>query len=613
MISRKNRDAPEDQRFRRVLSSASSLLNSKDKTKIYLVTAVQFFLAILDLIAVSTIGIVTALALAGIQSKTPPEQIAKVLDFLQLESLTFQRQVAVLGSFAAIIMVSKTLASVFLVRRMLEFLAHKSASISARLSVRVMQFPYEYIKRNSSQSILFSVTQGVNSLILGVVGSTVQIIAESSLIIIMLIGLLALEPIISIGALLYFVLISFFQQRILGSRAVSYGRFGSEATVIANQKITEALSLYREIYVRQALENYSIEISQLRQKAASVTARNNFLPYISKYTLEVSLVLGALLLSASQFVLVDSMTAITTLSIFLAAATRVSPSILRLQQSLINIKTNIGSSSPTLKLLQDISEFELTSQPKQAREYQNEIEIQGISFKYQDSNEQAILNVSLKIKQGQMVAFIGPSGGGKSTLVDLILGLLQPQEGEVLIRGMNPRNFVESSPGRIGFVAQDTALLNGTIRENLVFGLNQEFPDDYLFNILEKVALKKFVEKLPRRLDEIVGERGTLLSGGQRQRLNIARAILTDPEILVLDEATSALDVETEKQIIDSIELIRSRRTVIVIAHRLSTVLKSDNIFFIKDGLIKGEGDFDRLRVLVPDFDYQANLAGYHK
>ena len=468
MISRKNRDAPEDQRFRRVLSSASSLLNSKDKTKIYLVTAVQFFLAILDLIAVSTIGIVTALALAGIQSKTPPEQIAKVLDFLQLESLTFQRQVAVLGSFAAIIMVSKTLASVFLVRRMLEFLAHKSASISARLSVRVMQFPYEYIKRNSSQSILFSVTQGVNSLILGVVGSTVQIIAESSLIIIMLIGLLALEPIISIGALLYFVLISFFQQRILGSRAVSYGRFGSEATVIANQKITEALSLYREIYVRQALENYSIEISQLRQKAASVTARNNFLPYISKYTLEISLVLGALLLSASQFVLVDSMTAITTLSIFLAAATRVSPSILRLQQSLINIKANIGSSSPTLKLLQDISEFELTSQPKQAREYQNEIEIQGISFKYQDSNEQAILNVSLKIKQGQMVAFIGPSGGGKSTLVDLILGLLQPQEGEVLIRGMNPRNFVESSPGRIGFVAQDTALLNGTIRENLV-------------------------------------------------------------------------------------------------------------------------------------------------
>lgn len=613
MISRKNRDAPEEQRFRRVLSSASSLLDSKDKTKIYLVTIIQFFLAILDLIAVSTIGIVTALTLAGIQSKTPPEQIERILNFLQLESLSFQRQVAILGSVAAVIMILKTLASVFLVRKMLEFLAHKSASISARLSVRVMQFPYEYIKRNSSQSLLFSVTQGVNGLILGVVGSTVQIIAESCLIIIMLIGLFALEPAISLGALIYFVLIAFFQQRILGSRAVSLGSLGSDATVRANQKIVEALSLYREIYVRQALENYSIEISQLRQKAASVSARINFLPYINKYTLEISLVLGALLLSASQFVLADSMTAITTLSIFLAAATRVSPSVLRLQQSLINIKANIGSSAPTLKLLRDMVAFPITSQTVSVLENRNEIEIRDVSFRYQDSNEQAIKGITLKIKQGQMVAFIGPSGGGKSTLVDLILGLLEPQEGEILIRGMKPRNFIESTPGRIGFVAQDTALLNGTIRENLVFGLKQKFSDEYLFDILEKVALRHFVEKLPRSLDEIVGERGTLLSGGQRQRLNIARAILTDPEILVLDEATSALDVETEKQIIDSIELIRSRRTVIVIAHRLSTVLKSDNIFFIKDGIIKGEGDFDKLRVLVPDFDYQANLAGYHK
>lgn len=609
----KNREVPEEQKFRRVLSSASTLLDSKDRAKIYLVALIQFFLAILDLIAVSTIGIVTALTLAGIQSKTPPEQISRILDFLQLESFSFQHQVAILGSVAAFIMISKTLASIFLVRRMLEFLAHKSASISARLSVRVMQFPYEYIKRTSSQSLLFSVTQGVNSLILGVIGSTVQIVAESCLIIIMLIGLLALEPTISLGALLYFVLISFVQQRILGSRAVALGSVGSETTVRANQKVTEALSLYREIYVRQAQENYSIEISQLRQKAASVTARNNFLPYISKYTLEVSLVLGALLLSASQFVLADSMTAITTLSIFLAAATRVSPSILRLQQSLINIKANIGSSSPTLKLLRDMVVFSITSQGEPVQENRNEIEIQYLSFRYQDSKEQAIKGVSLEIRQGQMVAFIGPSGGGKSTLVDLILGLLEPQEGKIFIRGMKPRIFVESAPGRIGFVAQDTALLNGSIRENLVFGLNQKFSDEYLFDILDKVALRNYVEKLPSRLDEIVGERGTLLSGGQRQRLNLARAIMTDPEILILDEATSALDVETEKQIIDSIELIRSRRTVIVIAHRLSTVLKSDNIFFIKDGQLIGEGNFDRLRELVPDFDHQANLAGYHK
>ena len=537
------------------------------------------FLAILDLIAVATVGIVTALTLSGVQSKSPPEQIEGILSVLNLEDFVFQVQVAILGSVAAIIMILKTLASVFLVRRMLEFLAHKSDKVSAALSVSVMRLPYEYIKRNSSQSILFAVTHGVNSLVLGVIGSTVQIIAESCLIIIMLIGLFVLEPAVSLGALVYFASIAFFQHRVLGSRASYLGNASSQTTVRANPKILEALSLYREIFVRQALESYSLEITTLRQQAASFTAKVNFFPYINKYTLEISLVLGALLLSASQFILVDSMTAIATLSIFLAAATRVSPSILRLQQSLIGIKANIGVSSTTLNLIKDIKVSKRQDQSDLVFEFKHEIELKNISFSYQDSNSQALKGISLTINQGQMVAFVGPSGGGKSTLIDIILGLLDPNEGLVLIRGAKPKRFIESAPGQIGFVAQDSSLLNGSIRENLVFGLKKNYTDEALYSILDKVALKEFVEKLPLGLEEMIGERGTLISGGQRQRLNIARAILTDPEILVLDEATSALDVETEQQIVDSIESIREHRTVIIIAHRLSTVLKKTSRF----------------------------------
>lgn len=611
MTSRRRKRDSKDQSFRSVIKAASSFLDSTDKSKIYLVTGAQLFLAILDLIAVATIGVVTALTLSGVQSKSPPEQIEGILGALKLDSFAFQAQVAILGSVAAIIMISKTLASVFLVKRMLEFLAHKSAKVSAALSVSVLQLPFEYIKRNSAQSMLYAVTGGVNSLILGVVGSTVQIIAESCLIIIMLIGLFALEPAVSLGALVYFASIAFFQNRILGSRASYLGNAGSQTTVRANQKIIEALSLYREIFVRQALENYSLEISTLRHQAASVTAKLNFFPYINKYTLEISLVLGALLLSASQFILADSMTAIATLSVFLAAATRVSPSILRLQQSLIGIKANIGASSITLNLIKDIKVSKRQGQNDSVFEFKHEIELKNISFSYQDSKSQAIKGISLTINSGEMVAFIGPSGGGKSTLIDLILGLLEPKEGLILIRGTKPKGFIESAPGRIGFVAQDSALLNRSIRENLVFGLSKNYSDETLYSILEKVALKEFVEKLPLGLEEMIGDRGILISGGQRQRLNIARAILTNPEILVLDEATSALDVATEQQIVDSLESIRGNRTLIIIAHRLSTVLKSDKIFFIEEGRLKGYGTFAELRRSLPDFDRQANLAGY--
>jgi len=611
VTSRRRKRDSKDQSFRSVIKAASSFLDSTDKSKIYLVTGAQLFLAILDLIAVATIGVVTALTLSGVQSKSPPEQIEGILGALKLDSFAFQAQVAILGSVAAIIMISKTLASVFLVKRMLEFLAHKSAKVSAALSVSVLQLPFEYIKRNSAQSMLYAVTGGVNSLILGVVGSTVQIIAESCLIIIMLIGLFALEPAVSLGALVYFASIAFFQNRILGSRASYLGNAGSQTTVRANQKIIEALSLYREIFVRQALENYSLEISTLRHQAASVTAKLNFFPYINKYTLEISLVLGALLLSASQFILADSMTAIATLSVFLAAATRVSPSILRLQQSLIGIKANIGASSITLNLIKDIKVSKRQGQNDSVFEFKHEIELKNISFSYQDSKSQAIKGISLTINSGEMVAFIGPSGGGKSTLIDLILGLLEPKEGLILIRGTKPKGFIESAPGRIGFVAQDSALLNRSIRENLVFGLSKNYSDETLYSILEKVALKEFVEKLPLGLEEMIGDRGILISGGQRQRLNIARAILTNPEILVLDEATSALDVATEQQIVDSLESIRGNRTLIIIAHRLSTVLKSDKIFFIEEGRLKGYGTFAELRRSLPDFDRQANLAGY--
>ena len=590
------------------------LLEKKDKSKLLLVTFVQIGLAILDLIAVTLIGIVTALTLSGIQSKSPPEQIGRILELFGAQDLNFQLQVAILGTLAAVIMVTKTLSSVFLVRRILEFLAFKSALVSVSLTKKVMNQPYEFIKQNSSQSIVYALTQGCNSLVLGVVGSGIQLIVEASLILIMLAGLFIYEPLASMGALLYFGVISLVQQSLLGKRALELGSSGANVKVLANKKIIEALSLYREIYARQAIGKYSKEIEELMKAAASVTARLNFFPFISKYTLETALVLGALSLAAIQFIVSDAVQAITTLVIFLAAATRVSPALLRVQQSLVGIKANIGAAEPAIDLINAIAiQDRFIGSPRQALPVEHEICLKDVTFIYQKTNVPVIENLNLNINRGQLVAVIGPSGSGKTTLVDLILGLLQPQSGTISIRGKSPQEFVTGAYGTIGYVAQDATLIDGSLRDNLIFGLEKHVEDEDLLKILETVAMREFVESLPNELNTLVGERGTLLSGGQRQRLNLARALVTNPEILVLDEATSALDVETESVITKSIESLKLNRTIIVIAHRLSTVLNADNIVFMQDGHILGQGHFSELRKTVPDFDRQAQLAGYQE
>jgi ABC-type multidrug transport system fused ATPase/permease subunit len=244
---------------------------------------------------------------------------------------------------------------------------------------------------------------------------------------------------------------------------------------------------------------------------------------------------------------------------------------------------------------------------------EHEICLKEVTFIYQKTNVPVIENLNLNINRGQLVAVIGPSGSGKTTLVDLILGLLQPQSGTISIRGKSPQEFVTGAYGTIGYVAQDATLIDGSLRDNLIFGLEKHVEDEDLLKILETVAMREFVESLPNKLNTLVGERGTLLSGGQRQRLNLARALVTNPEILVLDEATSALDVETESVITKSIESLKLNRTIIVIAHRLSTVLNADNIVFMQDGHILGQGHFSELRKTVPDFDRQAQLAGYQE
>jgi ATP-binding cassette, subfamily B, bacterial PglK len=237
--------------------------------------------------------------------------------------------------------------------------------------------------------------------------------------------------------------------------------------------------------------------------------------------------------------------------------------------------------------------------------------VRSLNFQYPGNPDYALENVSFDVQEGSVTSIVGPSGSGKSTLADLLLGILTPDSGSVLLSNRPIYQSIKDWPGAMSYVPQEVALMSGTIRENVAMGFAAEFvPEERILEALEMAQLSDFALSLPQGIDTLIGERGTRLSGGQKQRLGIARALFTKPKLIVLDEATSSLDGSTEADISNAIHNLRGSVTVIMIAHRLSTVKSSDQLIYLLDGKLVSQGSFEHVRSEVPDFDRQAQLMG---
>jgi ABC-type bacteriocin/lantibiotic exporter with double-glycine peptidase domain len=238
------------------------------------------------------------------------------------------------------------------------------------------------------------------------------------------------------------------------------------------------------------------------------------------------------------------------------------------------------------------------------------IELRQVSFQYPLRARQAIRDLTVNINAKEFIGIVGPSGAGKSTLVDLMLGILEPESGSIKLSGTNPSLAVQKWSGAIAYVPQETKMINGSIKSNVCLGFDaKEIPDEVVCEILKEVQLEDLCG-LPEGINTEIGEGGNRLSGGQRQRLGIARALFTRPQVLILDEATSSLDATTEKLVTDYLTSLMGNLTLIVIAHRLSTVRNANRIMYLKDGAMIGIGGFNELRASIPDFDEQARSMG---
>jgi ABC-type multidrug transport system fused ATPase/permease subunit len=490
---------------------------------------------------------------------------------------------------------------------MLYFLNLRAAVISAELMASILLKPYDFVKTRPPAEFLYSVNSGIQNLLVNAIGSIGIIFNEIVLLVIVTVAAFIVDPVVSLVSLFYFGFFAIAQGKKLNIMAQKNTYLATQESIYIDKKVMESLYLYREMHIRNARNIGSKDLVRSKLKLAQLNSNIDFLPYIAKYSMEILLVLGAFLMSAIQFLLKDAVSAITTLALFVVASSRISPAILRLQQASIRLKSGIGAADPVLNLLLSLKEFgtrKSSELPQEKFRGEGEdqclgkVSLKNVDFKYFDGNALALKDINLEILPGQMVAIVGPSGNGKSTLVDLIMGAILPTKGSVLIDGKEPKSFINLYPGSIGYVAQESVFTNTSVKSNLLLGVDESKIDDMeIWNTLSKVGLVDVINSLEKGLNSPIGERGLMLSVGQRQRLSIARALITKPKILLFDEPTSSLDAYSEELISNLINSLKGDSTIIVIAHRLKTIREADLVVVMKNGRIVQSGSSELLKV----------------
>lgn len=565
------------------------LFDKKEKKRLLLLLVMMIFAAIFE-----TVGIGLIIPLVGIITSPAIIQeqpiLLSIYNLLQFKS-TYQFIIFSV-IFLLLVFILKNIYLLMFNYVQLRIVLNQQVKLSRNLFQEYLTKPYIFHLQRNSAELLRNINSEVPGVFQGIVISGFQLFTEILVITCILTLLLITAPIATITAaiLLGGGVVLFFA--ILRKKITQLGKEQQEVSGSMIKWVNQGLGASKDVKV-SGKENFFINAytskSQIRANNSRYMKMLDVLPRLFIETMLVSIVLITMLIIVSQGMSTTQI--ISTMALFAMAAFRLMPSITRVVALITTIRYNQPALEVVYKdLIENKTESSIVKRDfsiinKGEKAFVDSIQLNNIYFRYSNQIGYAIKDVSLTIPIGQSVAFIGESGAGKTTLVDIILGLFEPEQGEVLVDGKNLSTQKSLWQQKIGYIPQFIFLSDDTIRANVAFGIdNDQVDDQEVWRALEQAQLKEFIEGLPDQLETKVGEQGVRLSGGQRQRIGIARALYHNPEILFMDEATSALDNETEKEIIKAIDGLKGEKTLIVIAHRLTTIENCDIIFKLSKG-----------------------------
>ncbi|MGD8200959.1 ABC transporter ATP-binding protein [Ornithinimicrobium sp. W1679] len=575
-------------------------------TRRFIITfaALQSLLATLDVAAIGLLALVLAPMLTGATLTVP---------VIGLEISTPEQFRTILIMVGSLIIAKSVLAVAlqwWATRRFARF----EQDLGARLLESTFAAPWtERLQRNSTD-LVRSTDVGVASTVSGVLIPFCQLSGELFTFLAVLVVLVAFEPLLAGATIVYFFVVGYLLYTVVLRRAVQAGQDNRNASTRAVRLVSEMVHSLKEITLRDKQDEVAQVVLEVRTKASSARADQVFLGAIPRYVLEAALIGGLGIGAAIGYLQGGASGALAAIALFGVAGFRIVPSLTRFQ----TIMAQTGANIPFAR--QVLTEIERGSRHVQERrtvgtrpvpEDARSLVLEGVTFSYPGADVPAVRNISLELPFGRTLALVGASGSGKSTLVDILLGLMPPDEGEIRVGTLPLGEVLHDWRRRVGYVPQDVALFDASVARNVALSWrDEEIDDERVRRALARAQLLDVIESRPGGIHGPVGERGLALSGGQRQRLGVARALYTDPLVLVMDEATSALDTSTEAAVTTAIRDLAGEVSVVVVAHRLATIQHSDQVCFLRDGELVARGTFDEVVAAEPDFAVQAALAG---
>lgn len=583
----------------RCLQDALGFLTRPERIKFFAFLTSRSLLALFDLFGILAIGFLSASA--ALFASTGSAQ-NKSLDFLGLSLPAINGNTFIVWTFAILlIFLTKSILSIYLTRKIALFLANIEARSAKEITKRIFHAKGKLINSYSKEDIYFMVQIGSQNAFNYLLNYVTTVISEGFLFVVILMVFLLFDPLSAFAALIYFGLIGLIMHYLIGKRMYRAGERVANETRLSNTLIGDLSDVIDNLTLVNRVEVFLNKIYQSRKRVASNFANQYVLNGIPRYVIETSLLIAIgvyFVLQSSRDNLVEAAAA---LGIFLTGGLRLTASLLPLQSALIAMKGAIPAANSALSILKSeplgVSNTGTSNTSLNVNSNEGlKVELINVGFRYPNTSLSQIDRINLQIKSGEQVALIGPSGSGKSTIAELILGLLTPSSGDVLINGLRPGEIPKNYPGLLAYVSQSPGMTTGTILENIALGLSLEQVDENLLNYSINAAhLSGLIASLPDGVNTQLGKHKDELSGGQLQRIGLARALYSQPKLLVMDEATSGLDAESEQEINKALDKLRGTVTVVLIAHRLNTVQRSDQVFLIEDGGISASGTFSEL------------------